>query len=503
MKSIVILYDSNSDYADQKAFSGKSARERTLAWAENFASKDCIVKLSSCESVCKLLEKMSKLAKEKEADTIIFSFDDLPFINVELTEKLTKQHSEYHSEYTFADGYPYGFTPEVINAGSIAIMAKLAETNLKEAGLKPVSRSCIYDFIKSDINSFEVETLIAPSDWRLLRLSFSTASKSDFLSSSALSDIADSKLSADELAKIASVSLPVLKSLPKFYSIQISDKVNFRTIYSPLSAGLKASDKMMAYEDFESLINQIVDLSKEAVISLSVYGEPLTHPDFLKFVECVLSKKNLCLFIESDGLLVSPELCEGLKTLVEKYSEKPNLPYPKFMMALQLDAVSASCYKIIHEKADDTDFQKALQSVSMLSQALPGCIYPQFVRMNENEAELEAFFRYWNEKTSPTAGNFIIQKYDSMAGALPERKPADLSPLERNVCWHLRRDMTILSDGTVPACRACLASSSLGNVFKEDLESVWHKNDDILKEQIEKKLSVMCGKCDEFYTFNF
>ncbi len=504
MKSIVILYESESNYAKEKAFAGKSAIEKTEDWARNFVSEDCCVKIGACSSIGQALAKMAQAAKEKNADTIIFSFDDLPFIDVEVTRKLLEQHETYHSEYTFADGYPYGFAPEVVNAQALAIMAKLAESNLKAAGEKLVSRTGIYDFIKNDINSFEVETLIAPADWRLLRLSFSAGSKSDFLSSLALFKACNGTItSIDELSKLASITPDVLKTVPKFYNIQISDKVNAKAIYSPLCAGLNASDKLMAYDDFATLIKKIADFSEEAVISLSVYGEPLSHPDFLKFAETVLSYKGLSLFIETDGLNISPELCNELKTLASKYPACQNSPYQKLMIAVQLDAVSAAGYKKVHEKASDKDYETAVQSVSLLSAALPGSVYPQFIRMNENEAELEAFFRYWNEKTSPTAGNFIIQKYDSMAGLLPERKPADLSPLERNVCWHLRRDMTILSDGSVPPCRTCLMAGAVGNVFKEDLETVWHKNDDILKTHIENKLNEKCGNCDEFYTFNF
>ena len=95
------------------------------------------------------------------------------------------------------------------------------------------------------------------------------------------------------------------------------------------------------------------------------------------------------------------------------------------------------------------------------------------------------------------------KKYDDFAGLLPPCKPADLSPLERDPCWHLRRDLTILSNGEVPSCRACVLSGSLGNVFTENLEDIWHKSDDLLKNHIDKKYCEKCEKCDEWYTFNF
>ena len=112
----------------------------------------------------------------------------------------------------------------------------------------------------------------------------------------------------------------------------------------------------------------------------------------------------------------------------------------------------------------------AVASVGILAKCFPGSVYPQFTRMNENEPELESFYRYWHDKNSPSSGNLIIQKYDDCCKTLPSRKPADLAPLERFPCWHIKRDMTILSDGSVPLCRQYLLDSSIGNVFDEGIE---------------------------------
>ena len=114
--------------------------------------------------------------------------------------------------------------------------------------------------------------------------------------------------------------------------------------------------------------------------------------------------------------------------------------------------------------------------------------------MNENEEELEGFFRYWKEKTNASGGEFIIQKYDDFAKLLPSEKPADLSPIERNVCWHLRRDMNILTNGDVVLCREYVLDNVIGNVFKDDLETIWKQMDKALISQLEGKTDKKCGK---------
>ena len=99
--------------------------------------------------------------------------------------------------------------------------------------------------------------------------------------------------------------------------------------------------------------------------------------------------------------------------------------------------------------------------------------------------------------------NLIIQKYSNYCKTLPDRKPTDLSPIERNPCWHLRRDMTIRSDGNVVVCKEKFADGFVGNVFNEDLNTIWQQFTPLVEEQIRQEYSKKCGDCDEYYTFNF
>ena len=525
MKTIVIFYDEDSKYSKEKAFKGKSAVELTNEWAQSLNLPSFTVKSATLTD---LLCDMKAICTQENAENVVFSFIDLPFLNKELSQKILDFHINYKAEYTFADGYPYGFAPEALNAGTIGILAELSKSTQKTLGEQPVTRESIYNLIKTDINSFDVETVISDTDWRLLRLAFHCGKKDNFMQCKALIQASEAAgieegAGVEDLSALAAKNPACLKTIPGFYNIQIADAVSYDSVYLPYCAAYTEKNKtsplaqesknlpFMPFDKCSNLIEKIAAFSENAVISLSAWGEPLYHPDFLKIVEKILSYRGLSVFLETDGLLVNPELCQKLAEIAAK-AEKRSHQWQKIMIAVSLDAVTEATYQKLHKKSPEGAFQKAVNAVAMLQQALPGCVYPQFVRMNENEEELEAFYRYWNEKTNPSGGNLIIQKYDDFAGLLPPCKPADLSPLERDPCWHLRRDLTILTSGEVPLCRACVLAGShcggksAGNVFVEELEEIWHKSDRLLENHIKKNYSencVNCEKCDEWYTFNF
>ena len=147
-------------------------------------------------------------------------------------------------------------------------------------------------------------------------------------------------------------------------------------------------------------------------------------------------------------------------------------------------------------------FDYALNSVELLQKEFAGHVYPQFTRIKENESELESFYRFWSKKDSPSGGKLVIMKYDSFAGFLEDKKTADLSPLERNCCWHLRRDLCILADGSVPLCRARLSEIS-GNAITGELSEIWVSRIKEVENHINKSYCECCRNCDEYYTFNF
>ena len=515
MKSIVIFFDEHSDFEEKKVFDGKNALELSRNWACALGFEYFYVNVPT---LADFLSQVNNLVSENHADCVVFSYADLPFLNVALTKKLLKSHFDYKCEYSFADGFPYGFAPEIIDSGTLKILYEMTQKTQVDFGKKCFSRSAIFDLIKTDINAFEVNSVLSQTDWRLWRFSFHCGHKENLLQCENLFSSAqekniqvfDENCDAEQLCRIAVENISCLKTVPAFYDIQICDLEPVDSIYSPYfdeyvrknNLPAEKSQNFMSFELYSELMEKISKTSGSGVISLSAWGEPLCHPDFLKIVEKTLSFQGFSVFMETSCINVDEKFCLKLKKIVENALIRKN-DYDKIMICVKLDAFSAKMYQKIHPNANEGDFEKLVEKVKMLCGALPGFVYPQFVRMNENEDELESFFRFWNEKTSPSGGKLTIQKYQNFCNLLCDRKPADLSPLERNPCWHLRRDLTILSNGDVPMCRQCVFSNILGNVFAQSIEEIWRKNDDVLLNHLEKKYPLPCEKCDEYYTYNF
>ena len=547
MKTLVILFaGADSTHAFEKKFAGKSAFERSLAWAcgiesnagvyifttpENKAAAGTQMSDSSFGSICSacgskkssmsivekdswtnasIISEIASVCAKEKADNALYAWGDCPFINKKLTEEIVSTHTKYLAEYTFADGYPYGLTPEMIDSGAAAILASLAEGTQKSAGSMRASRDALFSIMKGDINSFEIETVIAPKDYRMLRLTLACGSKADTLACehlfAAAASCAEKKgCSPDEivsdacaLSDIAEKRADVISTVPAFYNVQIAGKCCGHCSFCPYPQIESAHHyENMSLSSFKKIVSEISDFSEQAVVALSAWGEPLLHPEFVLFVQEVLSHKGLSVFIETDGTLVTPELSSAVSSLDGS---------DRITWVVSLDAVDAKKYAELHG-TNEADFAKATAAVAILEKDFAHRVYPQFVRTKQNEDSLEQFYRFWKEKTNPSEGKLIIQKYDRFCGLLPDAKSADLSPLERNPCWHIRRDMTILSDGSVPLCRDCVTSAGIddikGNVFNESVETVWDRFLSTAADHINQNYSKKCQDCDEYYTFNF
>ncbi len=453
-----------------------------------------------------LLSAISANNAGSDCETVVFAWADCPFYDDDLTSKLYNQHVEYAAEYSYADGWPYGLVPEFLAAGTVKILSKLAEQKLADQKdtQKLLTKDSLFNLIKTDINSFEIETLISPVDFRMYRLEFTCSTKRGALLCKHLSELRQKDgMNALEFCNEAVKSAAVLHTLPYFYSIQIAEKCTGNCIYCPYPQAYRQkygklpseadATAFMDYERFSKLIDGVKAFSDDAVVALSFWGEPMYHPEIVKFIAKVLEYPSLSVLIETTGVNIDDAFCEKVKAAVEAAPKRTGA-YPAVMWIVSLDAVSQKTYEVLHP-ASELTLEQASAAAASLRKAFPDSTYVQMVRTEHNESELEQFFRGHD--------NRIIQKYDYFCGKLPQFKPADLSPINRNECWHLRRDLQILSDGSVPLCREYMFDSCVGNAFYENLEDIWNKGVPLLESHINKEYPDICRNCDEFYTCNF
>ncbi|MDE5579964.1 MAG: hypothetical protein K2I95_00910, partial [Treponemataceae bacterium] len=332
---LIVLFSPESAAQFEKVFPSKngeqSAFERTLAWAELlaqnfapskiavfcFAKNEAAVKsaLGSKEVFCLaeenwnvalLLEKMSALAKDSSETSIIFANASAAFLDAPLSKSLVRLHTEYKAEYTFAEGYPAGFAPEILDSGAASIICALCEKIAGGQGSAAVTKDAIFDIIKSDINSFEIETQIASHDYRLLRMNFLCDCHANFLSAKNLAKKLVEKNRADLLeldsqkigeenviaiSEIAKECDDVLKTVPAFYNVQVNCSCKVPPPFSPYAdffekrygEKITSTQLRMPLEKFSLLAKKMKSFSQDAVVSLSRFGEAGVPPEIDSF----------------------------------------------------------------------------------------------------------------------------------------------------------------------------------------------------------------------------
>jgi len=420
-------------------------------------------------------------------DDIFYYFADCPLLDPRLSSRMHDNHRRYFAEYTFADGYPAGLAPEIIRTETVSRLQSLASGLPGLAGAAP-GRDTLFAIIQKDVNAFDIETELAPRDQRLLRASLTA----DCERNARLVETLLGRGAADAEAVTAALDADpgMLRTLPAFFNVQVVAACPQSCSFCPYPGVAGDPRKLqgaMTVERFETLLGRIGDFAHDAHVSISLWGEPALHPDIERLVAAACRRPGISLVVETSGVGWRPGLLASIASATGGSS-------PTWIVSL--DAATPGAYAGLRGDG----FAEATATAAELLALFPNSTHVQAVRMKENEEDLEAFYREWKQRTE----HVIIQKYDAFAGALADRRVADLSPLARFPCWHLRRDVAILLDGAVPLCREDLrAGTALGNAFTDELAAIWERGARQYARHVQGDLPEICGRCDEYYTFNF
>ncbi|MDR0374396.1 MAG: spiro-SPASM protein [Treponema sp.] len=535
--ALVALFGGNlQKTAFQPLFSGKSAFDlaveksgvfphvgKTLLLTnERWSGGSCIEEFETSEKIAvvakdywtkkALLETLARMCAG--FGMVYFVWADTPFLDGELAGALAKRHTRYRADYTFADGYPAGLAPELLSPECIRRLVDIAGDD------GAVERDAIFSVLQKDINAFDIETEIAPFDLRSRRLTFAADSKRNLLLLQRLFDAGFSDALDSE--KFVEEKPEIFRTLPAFFPIQVALPCPQACKFCPYPRrGTPArgdEQDFMPCGVFERLLDKILNFSGDAVIDLSLWGELSLHPKKADLINAALERPALSLIIETSGVGWNKAELEALAEAekaarIAKSGVRAN-NLPPLSWIVSLDAYDAARYREVR----GAGYAEAVETVRTLAKLFPGNVYAQAVRTSGAEDDIERFYRFWKAEGLQV----IIQKYDNFCGVLPSLRVSDLSPVERQPCWHLMRDMHILIDGAVPLCRETIcaadceggaasastaaaltgAVSTLGNAFSEDLETIWRRGNGVYMDHAACNYIDICTDCDEYYTYN-
>ncbi|MCL2211458.1 MAG: spiro-SPASM protein [Treponema sp.] len=516
MNNLLVLYAGNlPSQAFQPLFNGKNAVELAFEQANRFPGVKKTVFLA-CEgdfsflngveidqrnwTKRSLLEKISEL--QADFDCIYFAFADCPFLDPSLAGLIAQRHIKYAAEYSYADGWPFGLAPETLSPGTAGILAKILGD---DDG--PIERDFLFSVIQKDINAFDIEAEISAVDLRCHRISLCADSKRNFILLQNFLEAAGNKIpDSSDIEKIIENTSGILRTLPAFYPVQVYGGCPQKCSICPypLFADAQGSKDFMDSGKFASLLDKIAAFSGDAVIDLSLWGELSLHPDKIKLIEAVLARNEFSLIIETSGLgWKEEELEKCAQALQSAGAGRNNLA--RLSWIVSLDAADSKRYAQLR----GSGFAEAEACAKKLLSLFPKDCYVQAVRIKDAEDDTEKFYRYWKEASPSGEKNIIIQKYDDFCGSIEKKQASDISPVIRQPCWHIMRDLPILLNGDVPLCKEDTdvfkgaSKRILGNVFADSLENIWQNGNKYYIEQCKKCYTQICENCDEYYTYNF
>lgn len=196
--------------------------------------------------------------------------------------------------------------------------------------------------------------------------------------------------------------------------------------------------------------------------------------------------------------MIETALYTNLDSILDFLNTLDQASKEKITWIVNLTTRNPEKYANLYSKKES---DRVLSNLEKLGKVFPkNRIYLQFLKIQEVEEEVEA----WVDETEKQGYGVVLQKYNRYAGLMPEKRVTDLTPIQREFCWHLNRDLYVNSDGSVSVCKQTHGKES-GNLHNETLMQIWQKGLSSFANSLNGKhetTNAPCLSCDEWYTFN-
>ena len=414
-----------------------------------------------------------------KADHIIKILTDTPFADADIIKEMLTLHTESFAEFTYSENLPQGFACEIVSSELVSMLPDTEEETLS------LSKT-----VKSNINQFDVELFYKDPDIRNKRISFRSSVLRDKLAMEKIYDI-NINPTYTETAEIIQSNPKISFISPSYIEIELTGNCTSQCIFCYRDK-LAQKRGHMNPDLYKKLLNDMNQFNLPYTVCLGGAGEPLLHENINDLLEFTIDQTQVeRIIIETNGVHIDNKLIELMD------SSQGN----KISVIVNINGYNNETYFKIHGQ---NEFDKALFNIERLAKFNETAkrVYLQIMKINETEEYLDAFYDFWEEKKFP----IILQKQNTYLGLIEDRRYSDLTPVDRTPCWHLSRDIFVLSDGKVPFCKQDVnCECQTGDANEESLQDIFSKMYPLFEQNFKCNYSKKpnCTDCDEWYTFNF
>ena len=315
----------------------------------------------------------------------------------------------------------------------------------------------------------------------------SKAVKKFFLSQTKLSKVVNSTGYCWIYSK--QIKKRVKKIKPEIFQIENTNLCNAKCIMCPHTI-MKRKGKIMGFEEFKRIINQVMEAYPIKRFTITGFGEPTIDKGVIQKIEYVNKNyPSVNLELYTNGGLLTKELTEKLlKTNITKITFSINGTRKNYekIVGISYEKTKQNVLYFLKRKKELNS--KVMTNVSAMI-------------LKENKEDIKEFLKFWE----PLSDSVRVYAPSNWAGKLKNLAVINNPPFKKKrwPCLALWKNITVDVDGNIiMCCRDYESKVKFGNLLKENIKEIRKskKFQELLKKQLGFNFNTpICSTCDNSF----